>query len=166
MRVLQRRNPETKGERDLGSLYNDMVRFFLNGDWQFTPIEGKPLVRLGFSGKNGNWTCLAQAKDEQQQVIFYSICSVNVPEDKRQAVAEFLTRANYGLILGNFELDFDDGEVRYKTSVDVGGDGISSEMMEPLIYVNLAMMDKYLPGLMAVTFGDVSPAESVRNIED
>lgn len=30
--------------------------------------------------------------------------------------AEFLTRANYGLVFGNFEMDMHDGEIRYKPS--------------------------------------------------
>ena len=35
----------------------------------------------------------------------------------------------------------------------------------PLIYTNVLMMDKYLSGLMAVVYADVSPAEAVRKIE-
>jgi hypothetical protein len=31
---------------------------------------------------------------------------------ERAPPAEFITRANYGLIIGNFELDFEDGEIR------------------------------------------------------
>jgi len=34
-------------------------------------------------------------------------------------VNEFLTRANYGLNIGNFEMDFQDGEIRFKTAIDV-----------------------------------------------
>ena len=43
------------------------------------------------------------------------------PEEMRVPMAEFLTRANYGLRIGNFEMDFEDGEVRYKSSVDFEG---------------------------------------------
>ncbi|MDJ1171766.1 hypothetical protein PMG71_20260 [Roseofilum sp. BLCC_M154] len=34
-------------------------------------------------------------------------------------MAEFLTKANYGMILGDFELDLTDGELRDKTSIGV-----------------------------------------------
>lgn len=44
------------------------------------------------------------------------------PENKRLAVAEILTRANLGMIIGNLELAFVDREIRYKTSIDVEGD--------------------------------------------
>lgn len=149
----------------MGAIYNDMTRFFLMDDWKFTPIEGKSMLQLGFSGRNGNWTCVARAHDDKQQVVFLSICAVKVPEAKRHRVAEFLTRANYGLIIGNFEMDYEDGEIRYKTSVDVGEDRLQAEIMKPLVYINVAMMDRYLPGIMAVTHGNVSPADAIKDIE-
>ena len=34
-------------------------------------------------------------------------------EIKRQDIAEYLTRANYGMVMGNFEMDYSDGEIRY-----------------------------------------------------
>jgi hypothetical protein len=43
-------------------------------------------------------------------------------------MAEYLTRANYGLILGNFAMDMADGEVHYKVSVDFE-DGLLSPKM-------------------------------------
>jgi len=43
---------------------------------------------------------------------------------------KFLTRANYGMMIGNFEMDFTDGEIRYKTSIDVEGDKLSSALIK------------------------------------
>jgi hypothetical protein len=51
---------------------------------------------MRFQGQNGQWTCFAQVREEQSQFVFYSVCPVNASEDKRLAVAEFLTRANWG----------------------------------------------------------------------
>ena len=149
----------------MGPVYNDMVRFFLMDEWKFTPLEGKPILQMGFSGRNGNWTCVAHAHDEKKQVVFLSICSIKVPEAKRHRVAEFLTRANYGLIIGNFEMDYEDGEIRYKTSVALGDDRVPPDIMKPLVYINVAMMDRYLPGIMAVAHGNISPEDAIREIE-
>ena len=44
---------------------------------------------------------------------FYIYASYPEPADKcLAAMAEFITRANFGLKLGNFELDYESGEVR------------------------------------------------------
>ncbi len=58
-----------------------------------------------------------------------------------------------------------DGEVRYKTSIDVTDTEITGNLLRPLIYTNVLMMDKYMSGLMAVVYADMSPAEAVKQIE-
>lgn len=41
-------------------------------------------------------------------------------ENNRLAVAEYLTRVNFNMRNGNFELNMEDGEIRFKTYVHVG----------------------------------------------
>jgi hypothetical protein len=69
------------------------------------------------------------------------------------------------MIIGNFEMDFEDGEIRYKTSIDVEGDSLSSALIKRLVYANVMMMDAYLPGIMSVIYGDVSPEDAITQIE-
>jgi hypothetical protein len=143
-----------------------VTRFFQEDEWPFTPLEGKPILRTAFSGKNGNWNCFAQAREEQYRFVFYSVCAANTPENRRQAMADFLTRANYGMIIGNFELDFNDGEVRYKTSIDVEGDELTPALVKQMVYANVLTFDKYLPGIMKVMYTDVDPKAAVAEIEN
>jgi hypothetical protein len=149
----------------MGDILDAVISFFKEDDWNFTQVEGQPILRLGFQGDNGQWTCYAQAREEETQLLFYSMCPVKAPEDKRLAAAEFLTRANYGLFIGNFELDFSDGEIRFKTSIDAQDNPLPPALVRPLIYTNVLMMDRYLPGLMSVIYGGVAPAEAVAQVE-
>ncbi|WP_217360014.1 YbjN domain-containing protein, partial [Anabaena sp. UHCC 0253] len=73
--------------------------------------------------------------------------------------------ANYGMINGNFELDFNDGEIRYKTSIDVDGDKLSFALIKNLVYANVIMMDEYLPGIINVIESDISPELAINPIE-
>ncbi len=82
-----------------------VARFFDEDEWPYTQVEGRTILRTGFSGKSASWTCLAEAVEDQYRFLFYSFCANRTPEEKRPAMAEFLTRANYGLRIGNFELD-------------------------------------------------------------
>lgn len=150
----------------MGEILDIATSFFQQDEWAFTQLEDQPILRLGFQGENGQWNCYAQAREEQSQLLFYSICPVKAPEDKRTAVAEFLTRANYGMFIGNFELDFSDGEIRYKTSIDVEGSQLTPTLVKPLVYASVLMMDRYLPGIMSVIYGGVSPAEAVARAEE
>lgn len=150
----------------MSAILETVVDFFERDAWPFTHVEDWTAVRTGFKGDNGEWSCYAQAREEQAQCLFYSICPINVPEEKRPAMAELLTRANYGLFIGNFELDFSDGEVRYKTSVDVEGDSLSTALVRNLVYANVLTMDRYLPAVMSVIYSDTPPAQAIAQVED
>jgi hypothetical protein len=146
-------------------ILEEIIDFFTEDDWPYTKIKGEPVLLTAFQGENGKWNCSAKARVQQEQFIFYSICPINAPENKRLAMAEFLTRANSGMIIGNFELDFADGEIRYKTSIDVQGDFLSFELIKQLVYANVTMMDEYLPGIISVINGEVSPEDAIAQIE-
>lgn len=146
-------------------ILEEIIDFFTEDDWPYTKIKGEPVLLTAFQGENGKWNCSAKARVEQEQFVFYSICPINAPENKRLAIAEFLTRANSGMIIGNFELDFADGKIRYKTSIDVQGDFLSFELIKQLVHANVTMMDEYLPGIRSIIDGDVSPEDAIAQIE-
>jgi hypothetical protein len=95
----------------------------------------------------------------------FSVLDAKVPEHKRQAVSEFITRANYGIVAGNFEMDFSDGEVRYKTALYVKGMTIDTATIRNLVYPNAFTMDRYFNGLMRVIYSDITPEEAVAKCE-
>lgn len=143
-------------------IFAAIINFFKEDNWHYVQLRGQSVLRLAFEGKNGKYDCYAQAIEEQQQFIFYSIGSIKIPKSKRRAVGEFLSRANYGMIIGNFELNFDNGEIRYKTSTNVKNHALDAEIIKPLVYTNVKMIDKYLPGIIAVAKGGISPADAIR----
>ena len=83
---------------------------------------------------------------------------------------EFITRANFGMVIGNFELDLSDGDLRFKVSTqvppgtDLGAIPHFARLYGRLIGSNLSMMDRYRPGIEAVLKG-TPPAEAIKAIE-
>jgi len=147
-----------------GKIYQAMLNFFSEEDWEFTKLQGKLILRLAFQGKNGQWNCFALANEDQHRFVFYSICPLEIPFTTRITIAEFLTRSNYGMEIGNFEFDLDSGEIRFKTSLDVTEDRITPALIKQLVYTNVLTIDQYLPGIQAVLDG-VTPADAIRVIE-
>jgi len=146
-------------------LFEAALRFFQEDEWPVQPAESAPVLFTRFKGQNGEWSCQARVRPKQEQLVFYSYCPVTCPEERRLAMATFLTRANYGMIIGNFELDLADGEVRYKTSIDVEGDRLSTALIRHVVYANVMMMDSYLPGILAIVVGDKSDEEAIAMVE-
>ena len=133
--------------------------------WQYIRVPEQQVLRLEVDGQHGRWVCYVRARESEHQLVIYSNAPVTVPPGRRQAMADFLTRANFGLILGNFEMDFDDGELHYKTSIDVTGDQLSPALVDPLFRANVLTMDQYLPGILAVIAGE-SATSAIARVED
>lgn len=150
---FMRQLEEWTEEEENTSVESVVREFFDEDDWEFIQIE-PGLLQLAFQGENGRWRCYARIHEQEKQFIFYSICPLVVAEEDRMLMAEFLTKANYGMILGNFELDFTDGEIRYKTSIDVEGDRLTLALVRSLVYANVTIMDRYLLGIVAVLEGN------------
>jgi len=145
--------------------HETLGRFLEEDGWHPQPVEDKHAYRTYYRGKHGELRCFAQVRVDLEQFVFYAMAMVNVPEDVRPSVAEFITRANYGLRIGNFEMDYSDGEVRYKSSVDFEDEVLTYSFIKRAIYPAVQTMDKYLPGLLKVAFGAQSPVEAIREVE-
>jgi hypothetical protein len=105
--------------------------------------------------------------ESAQQVLVYAYSPVKVPKARRMFVAEFVMRANYGLRLGNFEMDMDDGEIRFKASVDVEEGTLTPHMVRNLIRTCIGLLRKYHPGVLAIAFSDdTNPREEIYRIEE
>lgn len=113
----------------------------------------------------GAWTCYAIAREGQQQCLFYSECPIEIPEERWSAVAEFLMLANFGMPIGNFEMNPDNGKVRFKTGIDVEGDRLSAALFKGILQANLTMMSQYLPGIVEVALEDSLPSYAIKKVE-
>ncbi len=146
------------------TLFSVVMSFFEEDNWEYQRSNDEVLL-MQFRAEHALLRCVAQVEPTQEVFLFYSMLGVYVPEPKREKVALFLTRANYGMRVGNFEMDLEDGEVRFKTSLVASGAEATSEMVRRIVYYNLAMMDKYYAGMMRVVFADITPEEAIHEIE-
>jgi hypothetical protein len=152
------------------SLAGVMVDFFTQMEWPFdegaSPLnQDQTIYRLISQGENGEWSCFACPREDMQECVFYSVYPDLVAEEHRIAVSEFLTRANFGMAIGNFEINLDSGEVRLKTSIDVEGDRLSLELFRQLVAANVNTMDRYLPGIQRVIEGSLTPKDAIAQLE-
>ena len=109
---------------------------------------------------------IVSVRPAQSIVVFYVASPVRVPPERRLAVAEYLTRANYGLVMGNFEMDMNDGEVRFRVSLDYEALAeLPPKQIENVVQPAIFLTDLYLPGLQAVVSEGADPAEALARVE-
>jgi hypothetical protein len=134
-------------------------------DIEYDAQPERSAYRFPVEGEDDSWVCLVVADEDRDTCLVYSVFQDDTPEERRPAMAEFITRANYGLPLGNFEMDYDDGEVRFKTSIDVEGDRLSPALFRQLLRANWSIMEQYYPGVASVASGEATPQEAVDRVE-
>ncbi len=146
-------------------IFNIIISFLQANNLQFAKAEDVTVLWFRVKGISGEWTCYAYSKELERQLVLYSFFPYKIKPHKLAAVAEFIARVNYDMMIGNFELNFDTGEVRYKTSVDLGLHIFEYTMLQSLMEANFACMDTYFEGLMKIIYSSISPEEVVKTIE-
>ncbi len=149
------------------SAFNVIGAWLDANDWNYQDNPDKGYYSIPCTGQCGSWQVIADAQvfDDKERVLVYSVYPIRVPENKRSVVSELVARINYGMSVGNFELDFNDGEIRMKTSIDLSGIALSDEMFDRLFSTNIGSANRYLSAVYGVAFGDISPKLAVEVAE-
>lgn len=145
--------------------FNIIVAYFEEEEWNIAGTAGGPTLMLNYRGDNDDWQCYATFDENDNFVSFYSEAPLVVPSEKRLAVAELLTRINFGLVVGNFEMDFDSGLVRYKTALDLNEVELEYGLLRGLVEPNVTLTDYYLPALKLVVEQNLPPLEAIQQVE-
>jgi len=104
--------------------------------------------------------------NENMNVLLLFVSSFyRVQPDRRGEIAELITRANYGLNIGCFELDMSDGEIRFRMSSFLDEVNITDSFIRRIIGVAATIYDHYLPEIMLVDFGEIDIDEAIYRTE-
>jgi hypothetical protein len=150
-------------QRSRAEVLASLARYLEADGWSPRRLPGRDAFIVSRAG--AAYSCYAVLRADAEQLICYAIAPLRVPAERRPAAAEFVTRANYGLYHGNFELDYADGEVRAKCSLDFAGDRLTPALVRNTLLPAAHLLDAYLPGLRRVVFDGAEPRAAVEQIE-
>ncbi len=103
----------------------------------------------GFEGVYNRFDFRIVIRAEGVQVFMYLPSTASKMKDR---MAEFITRANYGMILGKFEMDYEDGEVRFQYAQPLSAIlyDTTNASLEAIFFLAPSMMARYAPGMAKV----------------
>ena len=125
-----------------------------------------PIIEFGMSGTYSSYRAIVSMDMEDQIFAVYYVCPLKMIESRRRELARYLAGANYKVMIGHFDLDFRDGEVRFKVSTILRGSMLSKEMVKQMIGISMKTMDKFFPGMMACEFGDIPADDALAALEN
>lgn len=134
--------------------------------WDYEYDEKNELLRFRVHGVNTDFNVLLIIDEEQESLLCNTYIVQKIPENKRFDVCEFINRINYELDNGNLEMDMEDGEIRYRTFLDLSDATPSKEQILNLIWNGPQCFDSYFSGLMRLVYSNLSPAKAVALCSD
>jgi len=84
---------------------------------------------------------------------------------RRPQIAEFVTRANYGLRHGSFEMGWDGGEVRFHMTIPMSAILAERAYIPVLIGFPAQMLNRYSKGFTEVLMDLKTPEDAIKNCE-
>lgn len=141
------------------------VREFLDGKefrYDFREDDGSFSFRLNIGGRFGDLQYKVYVRESLFSVLSIFPISVDHEDEQELArVAEFITRANYGMTFGCFQMDYRDGELSFRDTISSEAGIPVSEQVAHSIYVPAATYGRYREGIMEMIFFDTSPADAI-----
>ncbi len=149
----------------MNAAYEKLIQHLDNQNIGYWSRSEDRSICTDFRGEVGTYRIIAHvdAEDSLFQVFGYS--PVRVPIGSRPAVAEAVVRANHGLKVGKFEMDYDEGDLRFQAAQVLVDDDLADETIHRLMGTTMAMLNTYLPAVLSVIYGNELPVDAVRQAE-
>ncbi|MBA3672418.1 MAG: YbjN domain-containing protein [Gemmatimonadaceae bacterium] len=112
-----------------------------------------PWVSVNLTGKTGVYENRFYAAEDINVVVCRTRMQLFIPKKQHRRAMELITRVNYELIIGSFDLDLDDGMLGFRVSYDLENGVMSPEMVANLACCAVSAIDRWYPPLMEVIYG-------------
>lgn len=140
--------------------------FLKEQEWEFSKNEESNVFMFGIGGESGIIQLIIDIKDDNERVVVYSFCGSNCPKKKQKDMLKLLNYINYQIFLGNFEMDQEDGEIRFRTSTYFDNIKPTVGFVESLVFPNIYAMDKNLSSIMGLIHGGLSIGEAIKSVDE
>ena len=140
----------------------DRMRIVLQADG----VELEPgQDELRFHSRSHNFSLTMRALEGNGVLLLISHIPIFAPMYRRAEICEALTRANYGLWMGAFEMDLNDGEIRFRIALPVEDAEPTDSQLRRLVRFSLGVIGEYGQALIDVACTDTEPAMAVERAE-
>ena len=131
-------------KENVASATETLRRVLAEIDWETTPDEGGTTYRIDFGPPHVPVSDLIAAIDPDAECFLLLVnISPVVPAEQRDEVARHINRVNWDLMIGNFEMNHDDGQVRFRSSVDFSGGELKETTLRRTILIAMEIVEAH-----------------------
>lgn len=143
------------------TLFQILYETLTENGWEFDFDKKNEIFRLEIRGVNSDFHCFIIIDEEQESLLCNTHIKQKTPFLKRIEICNFINRVNYELANGNFEMDMDDGEIRFRTFLDLENAEPSQDQLMNLLWNGSQSFDTYYPGIANIVNEGFSAEEAM-----
>lgn len=137
---------KTESEQHGTPIVDFLKQYFNEKQWHYTHYQpktnnGQQSHHLSLRVRHRQLNCgyLFRVQEGNKLLAVYGILPFLIPESHQSAAMLLITQLNYDMLIGNLEMDVNDGEIRYKNAIDIEAVGINDKIIDHLLQSVIAM---------------------------
>jgi hypothetical protein len=111
--------------------------------WAFELNPGLGRITLRVRAEDDIYPVDLRIQEDSKLVIAIMAYKQKVDPDNRDRMLVFMNKANFEFTLGGFEMDPDDGTIRYRNSLDVESLDLSGEFVDRFVRTFAVLGSRY-----------------------
>ena len=146
-------------------LYYASKEYLDSQKWSYHENLSEYRIDFTMNLKSKLSSCKVIVHAKEKGIFCLAVSPVKANPNQMLSVVEYITRANYGLLRGNFEIDYRDGEIRYKTFLNSVNIVPDIDDIGWTIDIGFLMLEKYGDGLLKNIMGFGNPEQDIAEAE-
>lgn len=145
-------------------LFDAVCEYMNEQNWRYEHNEEKTMIRSAVKVQCKLQTLRLLIAFGECEFAVFAMPSLSSNADTNAAVMEYITKINLAMRNGNFLLNPQNGEIRYRTFVNARGlESLPKEIIAEAMLVPAMMFDRYGDGLVTLLMGYSDPDTEIAN---
>ncbi|HEX6122053.1 MAG TPA: YbjN domain-containing protein [Ktedonobacterales bacterium] len=147
------------------NILDEVVEILHEADMTCVPSASDETLLVLMRDEAGNKLSAEISVHERISLLAVSaLYPLAVPAPRREAIGEYVLRANSYEIEGGFDFDPDEGQLAYKVTAPYGDGGLTLELLQRLLGTSLTILSRHVPALGLVIYAGMSPVAALDTI--
>jgi hypothetical protein len=145
--------------------FSAITRFLESRGLDYFPHAKENRVGFTLGSAQADYRFSIRITGALEHLEYIACCPFRIRKELRSSVAELIARANFGMLDGKFEIDMNDGEVRFHLVHALGDGELSVKMVERLYRACVFTLDRYIPAFMQHIHAGYTPEDAIFHAE-
>jgi len=127
------------------TLMEQVIQYLEHNQYKWE-LYSEDIIQITLQDNEQAWAELIRVDEQARTVLFYAVFPQKLPDESIHKLSYILLNENYNMTSGAFELDLEDGELRYRSSL-FAPESVQQAAITHILNNHKNMMELYIPAI-------------------